>query len=155
MTHPLKSSCLCIRFLSQKMTECSIGFWFWGFIRGNRPKMSQKFTIFKMCPKFPESDIHMKQVSHSPILGIVGDKKWCPFLHIFCTPNHWKWALSGVKNWVFGKKSCSLNPMTPSSTYMVQLKPSWSWRPWTSSYPACQWFRIGSEHATARNLYFV
>ena len=48
MTWPLKSSCLCIkgsripkiRFPSQKLTECSIGYWFGDFIRENWPKMS-------------------------------------------------------------------------------------------------------------------
>ena len=45
----------------------------------------------------------MKQKSIPPFLGIIGDKKWSPFLDlgirspIFCTENHWKWPFSVIK----------------------------------------------------------
>ena len=35
----------------------------------------------KFAQNSPNSDIHMKQVSHPPFLGIVDDKKWCPFFY--------------------------------------------------------------------------
>ena len=33
----------------------------------------------KFAQNSPENDVHVKQVSIPPFLGIVGDKKWCPF----------------------------------------------------------------------------
>ena len=44
---------------------------------GNRPKMSLKFA-----QNSPENDIHVKQKSIPLLLGIVGDKKWSPFLDL-------------------------------------------------------------------------
>ena len=58
---------------------------------GNRPKNS------------PENDIHAKQESIPPFLGIVGDKKWSPFLDlgipspIFLHPKSLKMAVFGCK----------------------------------------------------------
>ena len=57
----------------------------------------------KFAQNSPENDIHVKQESIPPYLGIVGDKKWSPFLDlgirspIFCTENHWKWPFSVIK----------------------------------------------------------
>ena len=89
MTHPLKSSCLCvqgnhipkIRFLSKKMTKCSIGFWFRHLIKGYRPKMGRKITIFLILPKFRPKVIFVWNKCHPPLLGVVDDKKWCPFFY--------------------------------------------------------------------------
>ena len=49
---------------------------------GNRPKMSLKYAIFKICQNLPENDNLMKQKSVPPFLGIVGDKKWSPFFDL-------------------------------------------------------------------------
>ena len=48
-------------------------------------------------------DIHVKQVCHPPILGIVDTKKWCPFSDlgvwrpIFLHPKSLKMAVFGCK----------------------------------------------------------
>ena len=63
---------------------------------GNRPKMSLKYAIVKI-------DIHVKQESVPPVLGIVGDKKCSPFLElgipspIFLHPKSLKMAVFGCK----------------------------------------------------------
>ena len=44
-----------------------ISFWFWDFTMGNRPKMSLKYAIFKICPKLARNDIHVKQESVPPM----------------------------------------------------------------------------------------
>ena len=47
----------------------------------------------------------MKQVSNLPFLGIVKDKKWCPFFHsgvrrpIFLHPKSLKMAVFECKKW--------------------------------------------------------
>ena len=51
----------------------------------------------------PENDVHVKQVSIPPFLGIVGDKKWSPFLDLgipsrfFLHPKSLKMAVFGVQ----------------------------------------------------------
>ena len=41
----------------------------------------------KFAQNSPNSDIHMKQVSHPPFLGLVDDKKWSPFFAPQITEN--------------------------------------------------------------------
>ena len=53
--------------------------------------MGQKWVWNTRFSKFaknsPENYIHVKQVSIPPFLGIVGDKKWSPFLDLgICSP---------------------------------------------------------------------
>ena len=40
------------KFFGHLLTISTISFLFWVFIRGNWPKMSLKYAIFKICPKF-------------------------------------------------------------------------------------------------------
>ena len=41
--------------------------------------MSLNWQFSKFAQNSPDSDFHIKQVSHPPILDIDDDKKWCPF----------------------------------------------------------------------------
>ena len=117
VSRPSKSYCLYVwgaqiqifRVFGHILTISTIGFLFWGFIRGNRPKMSLKYAISKIYPKLAESDIHVKQVSIPPFLGIVGNKKWCPFSNlgvrspIFLHPKSLKLAVFGC--WKIGLRT--------------------------------------------------
>ena len=49
---------------------------------GNPPKKSQNTRFSKFAQNSPSKDIHVKQKSIPPFLGIVGDKKWSPFLDL-------------------------------------------------------------------------
>ena len=63
--------------------------WILRFHKGKSAKNEPKIGNFQNLPK--THLIHMKQVSHPPLLGIVDDKKWCPYFYwgtrrpIFCT----------------------------------------------------------------------
>ena len=55
----------------------------WFFYNGKSARNEPKFTRFsKFVQNSPENDIHVKQESIPPFLGIIGDKKWCPFLDL-------------------------------------------------------------------------
>ena len=58
----------------------NIGFWFGGFIRGNRPKMSIYFAIFKICPK-PFRKWYLCETSVYSI--IFGDSWWQKVVSVF------------------------------------------------------------------------
>ena len=49
---------------------------------GNRPKMSLKYAIFKICPNLARKWYSCEKESVPPFFGIVGDKKWSPFLDL-------------------------------------------------------------------------
>ena len=50
----------------------------WGFNKGKSAKNKQ---FSKLAHNSPDIDINIRhEVSNPPILGIVGDKKWSPFL---------------------------------------------------------------------------
>ena len=59
---------------------------------------------FRFAQNSPKNDIHVKQESNPPLLGIVGDKKSSPFFNlgvqspIFCTQNYKKWPFWVQKN---------------------------------------------------------
>ena len=54
---------------------CQATFVFWDFTMKNRPKLSLKYAIFKICPKLARNDIHVKQESIPPFLGDSGRQK--------------------------------------------------------------------------------
>ena len=49
---------------------------------GNPPKKSQNTRFSKFAQNSPAKDIHVKQKSIPPFLGIVSNKKWSPFLDL-------------------------------------------------------------------------
>ena len=53
-----------------------------GFFKGKLAKNEPNYAIFKFAQNSPENDIHVKQVSLPPFLGIVGDKKWSLFSNL-------------------------------------------------------------------------
>ena len=72
----------------------------------------------------PNSDIHMKQVSHPPCLGIVDDKKLSPFFDsgvrrpFFCTQKRSFSVIWGAKKRVFGRPNKKTD-----TTFCRQLYP--------------------------------
>ena len=55
------------------------------FYKGKSAKNEPEIGNFQNLPiaqNSPNSDIHMKQVSHTPFLGTVDDKKWSPSLDL-------------------------------------------------------------------------
>ena len=54
-----------------------------GFYKGKSAKNEPKIRDFlKFAQNSPENDIQAKQESSLPFLGIVGDKRWSPFLDL-------------------------------------------------------------------------
>ena len=72
-----------------RMGKCRYGYMSHGYMSPNQNS--------------PNSDIQMKQASNLPFLGIVKDKKWCPFFHsgvrgpIFLHPKSVKMPVFGCK----------------------------------------------------------
>ena len=74
-------------------------------------KIGQRWAQNAQFSKFAQSslkkDIYMKQVPSSPVLGIVSDKKWSPFLDLgvrspfFCAPQITENGRFPVKKWDF------------------------------------------------------
>ena len=54
-------------FFWHLLTISTIGFLFWVFIRGNRPKISPKYAIFKICPKLARKWYSSETRVHSTI----------------------------------------------------------------------------------------
>ena len=79
---------------------------------------------FRFAQSSPKNDIHVKQESNPPFLGIVGDKKSSPFFNldvqspIFLQPKLLKMAVLGAKKWDF---RCP-NPKT-ETLFCHQLSP--------------------------------
>ena len=63
--------------------------------------------FFKCAQNLPKNDIHVKQESNPPFLGIVGDKKWSPFSDLgFQSPNFWHLKTADISD--FGYKKIGL-----------------------------------------------
>ena len=58
------------------LTIRNMGFWFRGFIRGNKPK----YANFKICPKRARKWYLCETIVYFTTLGIVGNKMWSLFL---------------------------------------------------------------------------
>ena len=58
------------------LTIRNMGFWFRGFIRGNKPK----YANFKICPKRARKWYLCETIVYFTTLGIVGHKMWSLFL---------------------------------------------------------------------------
>ena len=95
---------------------------------GKSAKNGSKMRDFQNLPK--AKDIHTKQVSKPPFLGIVGDKKWSPFFYlgawspIFCTQNHWKWPFLGEKNGISDAQNQKRRPRL-IIIFFVGYKEAW------------------------------
>ena len=88
MSRPLKSYCLYVwgaqipifRVFGHILTISTIGFLFWGFIRGNRPEMSINYAIFKICPKFARKWYSCETSVYSIVFG---DSWWRKVVSVF------------------------------------------------------------------------
>jgi len=73
--------------------------------------MSLNYAIFKICPNSPGNDGNVKQVSLPSILGIIGDKKWCPFSDLGVqSPIFWHLKTANscdLGRWIFRKFTVS------------------------------------------------
>ena len=74
-----------------------MGFWFWDFLRGNRPKMSLKYAIFKIC-HFSWFGVQKKRSSDARI------KKRRPFFVVNYTQKWWNGHLFHMSI-IFGRIS--------------------------------------------------
>ena len=57
------------RLQTLNLSDGTIGFLFWDFIRGNRPKMGLKCAIFKICPKLAQKRYLHETSAQSTIFG--------------------------------------------------------------------------------------
>ena len=74
--------------------------------------MSLKYLgFFKFAQNSHKNDIQVKQEFYPPLLGIVGDKKWSPFLDLGVRSPIF---LNSWQGWIFGRVQNCLRPPPPS-----------------------------------------
>ena len=120
-----ESKTLIARLYTLNLCDGTIGFWFWDFMRENRPKMGLKCAIFKICPKLAKKKVftwNKCPVHH--FWGKLATKSglrfwiWASEVPFFNTRKRPFSVILGAKKWDFG---CS-NPKT-DTTFCRQLSP--------------------------------